>query len=39
MNNYTNLNSRQDLLDSITALEKELAAKTEIGRASCRERV
>lgn len=28
MNNYTNLNSRQDLLDSITALEKELAAKT-----------
>ena len=28
MNTYTNLNKRQDLLDSITALEKELAAKT-----------
>lgn len=28
MNNYTNLNGRQDLLDSITTLEKELAAKT-----------
>lgn len=28
MNSYTNLNSRQDLLESITALEKELAAKT-----------
>ena len=28
MNSYTNLNDRQDLLDSITALEQELAAKT-----------
>ena len=28
MNNYTNLNGREDLLESITALEKELAAKT-----------
>lgn len=28
MNNYTNLNGRQDLLDSITTLEQELAAKT-----------
>lgn len=28
MNSYTNLTSRQDLLESITALEKELAAKT-----------
>ena len=28
MNTYTNLNGRQDLLDSITTLEKELAAKT-----------
>jgi len=28
MNTYTNLNGRQDLLDSITVLEKELAAKT-----------
>ena len=28
MNTYTNLNNRQDLLESITALEKELAAKT-----------
>ena len=28
MNNFTNLNGRQDLLDSITILEKELAAKT-----------
>ena len=28
MNNYTNLNGREDLLASITALEKELAAKT-----------
>ena len=28
MNTYTNLNDRQDLLESITALEKELAAKT-----------
>lgn len=28
MNNYTDLNGRQDLLDSITALEKELSAKT-----------
>ena len=28
MNHYTNLNGREDLLDSITALEKELAAKT-----------
>jgi len=28
MNSYTNLNGRQDLLESITALEKELAAKT-----------
>ena len=27
MNNYTNLNDRQDLLDSISTLEKELAAK------------
>lgn len=27
MNTYTNLNNRQDLLDSITALEKDLAAK------------
>lgn len=29
MNNFTNLNGRQDLLDSITILEKELAAKTD----------
>lgn len=28
MVNYTNLNGRQELLDSITLLEKELAAKT-----------
>lgn len=28
MTNYTNLNGREDLLASITALEKELAAKT-----------
>lgn len=28
MNNYTNLNGREDLLKSITTLEKELAAKT-----------
>ena len=28
MNNYTNLTGREDLLESITALEKELAAKT-----------
>ena len=28
MNNYTNLNVREDLLESITALEAELAAKT-----------
>lgn len=28
MNSYTNLNGRQDLLESITALEKELAVKT-----------
>lgn len=28
MNNFTNLNGRQDLLDSIITLEKELAAKT-----------
>lgn len=28
MTNYTNLNGREDLLKSITALEKELAAKT-----------
>ena len=28
MNNYTNLTGREDLLKSITALEKELAAKT-----------
>ena len=28
MNTYTNLNDRQDLLEAITALEKELAAKT-----------
>lgn len=28
MNNYTNLSGREDLLDSITALEKELTAKT-----------
>ena len=28
MNNYTNLIGREDLLESITALEKELAAKT-----------
>ena len=27
MNNYTNLSGREDLLESITALEKELAAK------------
>ena len=28
MNNYTNLTGREDLLESITILEKELAAKT-----------
>ena len=28
MNSYTNLTGRQELLESITALEKELAAKT-----------
>ena len=28
MNNYTNLEGRQDLLESITTLEKELSAKT-----------
>ena len=28
MNQYTNLTGREDLLDSITALEKELGAKT-----------
>ena len=28
MNSYTNLNGREDLLESICALEKELAAKT-----------
>lgn len=28
MNTYTNLDNRQDLLDSITVLEKELSAKT-----------
>ena len=28
MNNYTNLTGREDLLNSINALEKELAAKT-----------
>ena len=28
MNTYANLGDRADLLDSITALEKELAAKT-----------
>ena len=28
MNRYTNLTGRQDLLESITALEKELATKT-----------
>lgn len=28
MENYTNLNGREDLLESITALEKELSAKT-----------
>ena len=28
MNNYTNLTGREDLLESITTLEKELAAKT-----------
>ena len=28
MNSYTNQTGRQDLLESITALEKELAAKT-----------
>ena len=27
MNNYTNLTGREDLLESITTLEKELAAK------------
>lgn len=28
MNNYTKLDNHQDLLDSITLLEKELSAKT-----------
>lgn len=28
MQNYTDLNGREELLESITALEKELAAKT-----------
>ena len=28
MHNYTNLAGREDLLESITTLEKELAAKT-----------
>ncbi len=28
MNNYTDLTGRQDLLESITALEQELSAKT-----------
>ena len=28
MNTYTNLNGHEDLLNSITTLEKELAAKT-----------
>ena len=28
MTNYTNLTGREDLLESITALEKELTAKT-----------
>ena len=28
MNTYTDLHGREDLLNSITALEKELAAKT-----------
>ena len=28
MNTYTDLSNRTDLLDSITALEKELSAKT-----------
>ena len=28
MNNYTNLTGREDLLEFITTLEKELAAKT-----------
>lgn len=28
MNTFTKLDNRQDLLDSITALEKELGAKT-----------
>ena len=28
MNHYTNLTGREDLLESITALEAELAAKT-----------
>lgn len=28
MNNYTNLTGREDLLESITTLEKELVAKT-----------
>ena len=29
MNTYANLGDRADLLDSITALEKELAGKTD----------
>lgn len=28
MNTYTNLNGKEELLESITALEKELTAKT-----------
>lgn len=28
MNNYADLNGREDLLESITTLEKELSAKT-----------
>ena len=37
MNNYTNLNGREDLLESITTLEKELAAKTgkEVALVAC----
>jgi len=28
MNSYTNLNNREDILESITMLEKELSART-----------
>jgi hypothetical protein len=35
MNNYTNLAGREDLLESITTLEKELAAKTGKEVALC----